>query len=171
MIDFCKRNLLNMCFEIKKGEMFFFKRFWIVFFNLFNFDFSVVVLWIWVIKIFDILVKEWYNLKNLLLNVVVIFNMKFELFLIFFIKFLILLLVKEMNDDKWVLCCFKVLVIFLVLVFKVFMWFVNILILFMVVVLNIFFDRDLIKGNNVLVCFFFKFGFEGLWFECLKGFD
>lgn len=58
------------------------------------------------------------------------------------------LFVSEMKEERCVLCCCKVIVNFLVLWFKVLIWFVKILILFMVVVLNMFFDNELIKGNK-----------------------
>lgn len=65
-------------------------------------------------------------------------------------------MVSDIKEERWVLCCFKVLVNFFVFWFKVLIWLDKILMLFMVVVLKIFFDKELIKGNKVCVwCWLF----------------
>lgn len=161
---------ISRVFEIRNGESFFSINVWIDVFSLLSLFLKIVILLIWLINIFEkfvIVVINWLMLESLLVKSEIVC----VLFLILFFKLLICELVSCMNDDKWLLCWIRSLVIWLVCFVNMLMWDVSIFILFIVVVLKRFLDNEFINGNNDFVCFFcwilrFIFGIR-IWIDCI----
>lgn len=110
------------------------------------------------------------NLDFICFNLVIILLIVMFFVFIFFMVFDNCLLICVINEEKFFLYCFNVLVILLLFLVNWFICWVNILILFDVVILKRFFDNFLINGNKVcLECDFngiFIFGIK-VYINCL----
>lgn len=153
----------NFCFGIRKGDNFFLIKFWIVDCKLFKLFFNIFVLFICWIKRDDILVMVCFIWINLVLIVVVMLLIILVFNWIFLSKLVVWLLIMDMKEDRCVLYCCIVSVNLVVRVLRVLICWVNNWIFFIVVVLNRFFDRELIKGKNVFGDFFEDFVGKLVW--------